>query len=53
MEASERTKGILLIELDGDEAGVESQKGSVEGICQNNGALEVRTTTDPEEMEEI
>ncbi len=53
LESSERTKGILLIELDGDEAGVESQKESVEDICKNNGALEVMTTTDPEEMEEI
>jgi glycolate oxidase len=53
VEASERTKGILLIEIDGEEAEVESQKESVEDICRRNGALEVRTTTDSDEMEEI
>ena len=53
VEASERTGGILLAELDGDEASVEAQKDAVEDICRKNGAFEVRTTTDPVEREEI
>ena len=51
--ASDRTKGILLIELDGDKASVESQKDTVESICKNNGAFEIRTTTDSEERDDI
>ena len=53
VSASDRTKGILLIELDGDKVSVESHKDTVESICKNNGAFEIRTTTEPEERDDI
>lgn len=53
VSASERTKGILLIEIDGDKSSVESQKETVETICKNNGAFEIRTTTEPDERDDI
>ncbi len=53
VEASERTKSILIIELDGDKPGVESQKETVMDICKSNGAFELRTTIDEDERDDI
>ncbi len=49
----EETKALLLVEVDGSEDEVQSGMKIIEDLCRNRQALEILTTTDEAEAEEL
>ena len=48
-----KTEAVLLIEVDGDAAEVESEAASVERLCREGGALEVRAALDAAQRDKL